>query len=46
MNFPILFIQHNDQYISGRKYTFNDFMNGKIEEIGNRLPTESDLTTH
>ena len=46
MNFPILFIQHNDQYISGRKYTFKDFMDGKIEEIGNRLPTESDLTTH
>ena len=46
MNFPILFIQHNDQYFSGRKYTFKDFMDGKIEEIGNRLPTESDLTTH
>ena len=46
MNFPILFIQHNDQYISGRKYTFKDFMDGKIEEIGNRLPTEADLTTH
>ena len=26
MNFPILFIQHNDQYISGRKYIFKDFM--------------------
>ena len=46
INFPILFIQHNDQYISGRKYTFKDFMDGKIEEIGNRLPTEVDLTTH
>ncbi len=46
MNFPILFIQYNDQYISGRKYTFKDFMDGKIEEIGNRLPTEADLTTH
>jgi len=46
MNFPILFIQHNDQYISGRKYKFKDFMDKKIEEIGNRLPTESDLTTH
>ncbi|WP_440672840.1 glutamate--cysteine ligase [Candidatus Pelagibacter sp. HIMB1715] len=46
MSFPILFIQHNDQYISGRKYTFKDFMDGKIEEIRNRLPTESDLTTH
>jgi glutamate--cysteine ligase len=46
MNFPILFIQHEDQYISGRKYIFKDFMEGKIGEIGNRLPTESDLTTH
>ncbi len=46
MNFPILFIQHNDQYISGRKYIFKDFMDGKIEEIGNRLPTKYDLTTH
>jgi len=46
MNFPILFIQHKDTYISGRKYTFADFMDGKIDEIGNRLPTESDLTTH
>ncbi len=46
MKFPILFIQHNDQYFSGKKYTFKDFMDRKIEEIGNRLPTESDLTTH
>ena len=46
INFPILFIQHEDKYISGRKYTFKDFMEGKIDEIGNRLPTENDLTTH
>ena len=46
INFPILFIQNKDQYISGRKYIFKDFMEGKIEEIGNRLPTETDLTTH
>ena len=46
INFPILFIQHEGAYISGRKYTFKDFMKGKINEIGNRLPTESDLTTH
>ena len=46
MNFPILFIQHKDTYISGRKYTFADFMDGKIDEIGNRLPSENDLTTH
>ncbi|WP_440925511.1 glutamate--cysteine ligase [Candidatus Pelagibacter sp.] len=46
INFPILFIQNKDQYISGRKYIFKDFMEGKIQEIGNRIPTEADLTTH
>ena len=46
MSFPILFIQDKDTYISGRKYNFKDFMDGKIDEIANRLPTESDLTTH
>ena len=46
MNFPILFIQNKDTYISGNKYIFKDFMDGKIDEISNRLPTESDLTTH
>jgi len=46
INFPILFIQEKDAYISGRKYTFKDFMEGKIDEIENRLPSESDLTTH
>ena len=46
INFPILFIQEKGVYISGRKYTFKDFMEGKIDEIENRLPSESDLTTH
>ena len=46
MNFPILFIQEKENYISGQKYKFTDFMNGKINEINNRLPTEKDLSTH
>ena len=46
INFPILFIQNNDEYISGGKYIFKDFMNGKIDEIGNRLPNENDLSIH
>ncbi|WP_435113249.1 glutamate--cysteine ligase [Candidatus Pelagibacter bacterium nBUS_36] len=46
INFPILFIQNSDTFISGKKYIFKDFMDGKIDEIGNRLPTENDLTTH
>ncbi len=46
INFPLLFIQNKDRYISGSKYIFKDFMDGRIQEIGNRLPTETDLTTH
>ena len=46
INFPILFIQNQDTYISAAKYTFKNFIDGKIKEIGNRLPNESDLTTH
>ena len=46
MNFPILFIKKKGSYISGRKYSFDDFMNGKIKEINNRLPTENDLSIH
>jgi glutamate--cysteine ligase len=46
MSFPILFIQDKNTYISGRKYTFKNFMDGKIDEIENRLPTKNDLTTH
>ena len=46
INFPILFIQNKENYISGKKYIFKDFMEGKITEIRNRLPTESDLSTH
>ncbi len=46
MNFPILFIQDKDHYISAPGYTFKDFMNGKIKEIQNRLPSEVDLATH
>ncbi len=46
MNFSILFIQENKNYISGKKYIFKDFMNGKIEEIKNRLPNENDLSNH
>ena len=46
MNFPILFIENKGVYISGRKYLFKDFMDGKINEISNRLPTERDLSIH
>ena len=46
MNFPILFIQDNNHYISGNGYIFKDFMDGKIKEIKNRLPSVTDLATH
>jgi glutamate--cysteine ligase len=46
MNFPMLFIQKDNKYISGKNYLFSDFMNGKIKEIENKLPTEENLTTH
>ena len=46
MDFSILFIKDNEKYISGNKYKFKDFMNGNINEIGNRLPTENDLSIH
>ncbi len=46
MNFPLLFIQKKDKYISAKNHTFEDFMNGKIKEISGRLPTENDLATH
>jgi len=46
INFPLLFIQNDEGYLSGENYTFSDFMNEKIKEIDNKLPTEDDLATH
>ena len=46
INSSLLFIENKDTYISGNKYFFKDFMDGKIDEIENRLPSEKDLTTH
>ena len=46
INFQILFIKDREKYLSGQKYKFKDFMEGKIEEINNRLPNEDDLSSH
>ncbi len=46
INFPILFLQNKENYFSGQKYNFGDFMNKKIDEIDNRLPNEDDLSNH
>jgi len=46
INFPILFIKDKENFFSGKKYIFKDFMNGKINEVDKRLPNEDDLSTH
>ena len=46
MNFPLLFIKDKENFISGEKYTFKNFMDGQINEIKNRLPDDIDLSTH
>ena len=46
INFPILFIKDKENFISGKRYKFKDFMEGKIDEIDNRLPDQQDLSTH
>ena len=46
INFPILFIKDKENYISGQKYIFKDFMDGKINEVEKRLPNEEDLSIH
>ena len=46
MSMPLLFIQSDGKYISGKKYIFKDFMDGKINEIKNLQPTEAELSTH
>ena len=46
MNHRLLFIMKDEKYISGNKYTFKDFMDGKIKEIDNKIPDEIDLSNH
>ena len=46
MDMSLLFLQSEGKYISGKNYTFKDYMNGKISEVENKLPTENDLSTH
>ena len=46
INFPVLFIQDKNNYFSGKGYTFNDFMYGKIKELNNRRPDKNDLSIH
>ena len=46
MNMSLLFLRSEGKYISGKNYTFKDYMNGKIPEVENKLPTENELSTH
>ena len=46
MDMSLLFLQSEGKYISGKNYTFKDYMNGKISEVENKFPTENDLSTH
>ncbi len=46
INMPLLFISKGNQHIFSKNKTFKDFMNGKIQEINNNLPTLNDLEIH
>ena len=46
MSVPMLFIFNKNKHISINNKTFNDFMNGKIDEVENNLPEEKDLELH
>ena len=46
INYSMLFLQKDQKYISGKKYLFSDFINGKIDEVDNKFPSNNDLGTH
>ena len=46
LNYPLLFIKKNSEYLFPKKYLFKDFIENKIEEINKDSPTTKDLETH
>ncbi len=46
MSFPILFVQKKNNYLGVNSKNFEDFMNGRLDEINNELPDENDLSNH
>ena len=46
INLPLLFILKGNQHIFSKKKTFKDFMNAKIQEVNDNLPTLRDLEIH
>ena len=46
LNYPLLFIIKNSNYLFPKKYTFKDYMENNINEIDRESPTKKDLETH
>ena len=46
LNYPLLFVKKNSEYLFPKKYLFKDFIENKIEEINKDSPTTKDLETH
>ena len=46
LNYPLLFIKKNSEYLFPKKYLFKDFIENKIEEINKDSPNTKDLETH
>ena len=45
INYPMLFLKQNDEYISTNGKTFNDFLNGNLDSSKNK-PTLEDFENH
>ena len=46
INMPLLFIFRDNKHISVSEKNFQDFMNGSIKELNNKLPSSRDLEIH
>lgn len=46
LEYPLLFIIKGNDYLFPNNYRFKDFMNNKIKEINNEMPSKKDLEAH
>ena len=46
LEYPLLFIIKGNDYLFPNNYRFKDFMNNKIKEINNEMPSKKDLEVH
>ena len=46
LNYPLLFIIRNSEYLFPKNFTFKDFVENKIDLLDNKLPSKKDLETH